>query len=339
MTKWEQITPHLRTTRPHDDVLVISLSNPPYNFLNRAIFDELKQVINSLDTQTTRGVVLTSHLDQVFVTHYSVQEIVDFGNKMPAWMPTPSWLIRTALQVESWSAVLGFRWLTRKTMFAGVADLNLYHEVTHLIRSKPQVFVAAINGLCYGGGCEFALACDYRVVIDTDSAIMGQLESLIGLIPGGGGTQFLSRALGTAKALELCLEGKSITPAEALELGLVNKVVAKNKLEAEAVELARHISRRSPFATQAIKDSVHTGSSLSFQQGLLREKTWFARAALVPESQQAMAKYIDHLNTAKPQTQEDFESIMLPFQQGLFHDFTPGSARRDAQAYATSKHD
>ncbi|MDF5807542.1 enoyl-CoA hydratase/isomerase family protein [Pseudomonas aeruginosa] len=118
----------------------------------------------------------------------------------------------------------GARKLLRRTLLAGVADMNLFHEVTAHMRRMDKVFIAAINGLALGGGCELALACDLRLMAEDDQVerFLGQPEVLIGLIPGGGGTQMLARSLGVARALELCLEGQLLEPRQALALGLVN---------------------------------------------------------------------------------------------------------------------
>ncbi|GAC77541.1 enoyl-coa hydratase [Moesziomyces antarcticus T-34] len=334
MADWEQVTPHLQTRRPQEDILIIRLVNEPYNFLNRQCFDELNGIIAPLDIKTTRAVILTGGVEDIFVTHYDVDEIIDFGLSVPSWLPAPPVLLRAALRFESLIASLGLRSLTRKTLFAGLADLNLYKEVCNLFRSKPQVFIAAINGLCFGGGCEFALACDYRILIDTDRPVMGQVESLIGLIPGGGGTQFFSRTLGTAKALELCLEGKTLTSSEALALGLVNRVSRAEDLLDTAVGVAKHLARRSPYAIQAIKDSIHVGGSMTLSEGLLREQGWFGGAALVAETHEAMKKYTRMIKEERPRFLADFDDYMQPLANGSFFDFSPGSARSASSAKA-----
>ncbi|TKY91060.1 hypothetical protein EX895_001059 [Sporisorium graminicola] len=156
---------------------------------------------------------------------------------------------------------------------------------------------------------------------------MGQIESLIGLIPGGGGTQFLSRTLGTAKALELCLEGKTLSSTEALQLGLVNRVTPAEDLLPTAIDVAKSLARRSPYAIQAIKDSIHVGGSQSLSEGLLREQGWFGGAVLVEETHEAMKKYTRSIQEERPQSPEDFEQYLQPLGNGTFFDFTPGSAR------------
>ncbi|GAC98254.1 enoyl-CoA hydratase [Pseudozyma hubeiensis SY62] len=327
MADWEQVSLRLRTRRPQADILIISLVNGPYNFLDRQCFDELNAIIAPLDIKTTRAVILTGGVKDIFVLHYNVDEIIDFGLSVPSWLPTPPFMLRAALRLESMIASLGLRFLVRKTLFAGVADLNLYKEVCNLFRSKPQVFIAAINGACFAGGCEFALACDYRVLIDTQTPVMGQIESLIGLIPGGGGTQFFSRTLGTAKALELCLEGKTLNSSEALELGLVNRVTPAEDLLPTAIEVAQRLARRSPYVIQAIKDSIHIGSSLTLSDGLLREQGWFGGAALMAETHEAMKKYARLIEEERPHTLDDFQDYLQPFANGTFFDFTPGSAK------------
>lgn len=131
----------------------------------------------------------------------------------------PAWLTRLLLESESLLRHLpGARKLLRRTLLAGVADMNLFHEVTAHMRRMDKVFIAAINGLALGGGCELALACDLRLMAEDDQVerFLGQPEVLIGLIPGGGGTQMLARSLGVARALELCLKGNCWSRARPL---------------------------------------------------------------------------------------------------------------------------
>lgn len=331
-TGWLRLSPHLKTRRPSPRVLIIAISNPPYNLLNGDILSELRRVLLALHPKATGAVILTSAIDDIFISHYSVEEILSFSRLVPFQPPTS--VIRGLLGFESWAAWAGFRGLTRRTPLAPLAHLNLYHEVIELLRSIPQVTIAAINGRAFGGGCELALACDYRIMVDTPQegrpgvrgSGFGQPEITLGLTPGGGGTQMLARIVGPAKALDLCLSGRLLPATEALELGLINQVVSREKLMSEAAEMAKKFSRRSPLAVACIKDAIHVGATMPMIDGMRREQGNFGTAALGSEANVAMAMYLRSIDTmlGPKSSTEDYQPLM----DGTFLDMTPGGAKK-----------
>lgn len=233
----------------------------------------------------------------------------------------PAWLTRLLLESESLLRHLpGARKLLRHTLLAGVADMNLFHEVTAHMRRMDKVFIAAINGLALGGGCELALACDLRLMAEDDQVerFLGQPEVLIGLIPGGGGTQMLARSLGVAKALELCLEGQLLEPRQALALGLVNGLAPAEGLLEAADALAQRLSRRSPQAVHLIKRSIYQAASRDWTEGMASEKAGFLSAASQGNTRRAMREYIERVRTI---TREE-----RPFRRADFDDLTEGNA-------------
>lgn len=134
---------------------------------------------------------------------------------------------------------------------------------------KP--LIAAINGLALGGGLELALACDIRIA--SENARFGQPEVLIGLIPGGGGTQRLPRLIPGCKAAEMLLMGRAIDAQEAYRIGLVNTVVPLEKLMSTAREWAEEICRAAPLAVRAAKEAMIRGMGLTLEEGLKLENT------------------------------------------------------------------
>jgi len=138
----------------------------------------------------------------------------------------------------------------------------------HLPLWKPTI--AAINGHCYGGGLELALACDLRVA--AEGARLGLLECKWGIIPGQGGTQRLPRAVPLAVALEMILSAKRIDAARAYEVGLVNRVASQTELLPVAFELAERICANAPLAVRAAKEAVHRGLDLPLEEGLRLEQ-------------------------------------------------------------------
>src|SRR5207253_4407249 len=133
--------------------------------------------------------------------------------------------------------------------------------------TKPTI--AAIRGYCVGGGLEMALACDLRVA--AEDAKLGLTEVKRGLIPGAGGTQRLTRAVGITKALEICLTGDTVTGSEAQRLGLVNAAVPANRVLQAAEDLANRILQGAPMSVAFIKEAIKKGVELPLEEGLRLE--------------------------------------------------------------------
>ena len=135
-------------------------------------------------------------------------------------------------------------------------DVMTARSLFTAVDTFPKPVIAMINGFCLGGGCEFALSCDIRVASET--ARFGQPEINLGIIPGGGGTQRLTRLVGEGKAMELILTGDMIDAQHAYNLGLVNLVVPAADLEAKTMEMANRIAEKSPIALRMAKEAVKT---------------------------------------------------------------------------------
>ncbi|WP_070330111.1 enoyl-CoA hydratase/isomerase family protein [Pseudomonas aeruginosa] len=310
---------HLRIEQ-RGRVLQVLLDNPPANFLTTAVMQELADLLEDLEQRQDIGaVILSGAADGVFLTHFDVDEIE--RAVAPITFSMPAWLTRLLLESESLLRHLpGARKLLRRTLLAGVADMNLFHEVTAHMRRMDKVFIAAINGLALGGGCELALACDLRLMAEDDQVerFLGQPEVLIGLIPGGGGTQMLARSLGVARALELCLEGQLLEPRQALALGLVNGLAPAEELLEAADALAQRLSRRSPQAVRLIKRSIYQAASRDWTEGMASEQAGFLSAASQGNTRRAMREYIERVRTIVREER--------PFRRADFDDLTEGNA-------------
>ncbi|EOG5620441.1 TPA: enoyl-CoA hydratase/isomerase family protein [Pseudomonas aeruginosa] len=310
---------HLRIEQ-RGRILQVLLDNPPANFLTTAVMQELADLLEDLEQRQDIGaVILSGAADGVFLTHFDVDEIE--RAVAPITFSMPAWLTRLLLESESLLRHLpGARKLLRRTLLAGVADMNLFHEVTAHMRRMDKVFIAAINGLALGGGCELALACDLRLMAEDDQVerFLGQPEVLIGLIPGGGGTQMLARSLGVARALELCLEGQLLEPRQALALGLVNGLAPAEELLEAADALAQRLSRRSPQAVRLIKRSIYQAASRDWTEGMASEKAGFLSAASQGNTRRAMREYIERVRTIVREER--------PFRRADFDDLTEGNA-------------
>src|SRR3989441_8507634 len=144
------------------------------------------------------------------------------------------------------------------------------------IERTAKPILAMINGYCFGGGLELAMACDVRIA--SDRATLGQTEINIGIIPGGGGSQRLPRLVGLGNALKLTLTGDRIDATEALRVGLVDEVVPHARLEQRTFEIADRIASRSALAVRLAKAAVRAPPSMPLNQGLPYEQSLFPLA-------------------------------------------------------------
>jgi len=157
---------------------------------------------------------------------------------------------------------------------AGSSAIDLYYqrrvERWDAIRSLWTPLVAAVSGFCLGGGCELAMSCD--LIVASETAQFGQPETSLGIIPGAGGTQRLTRAVGKALAMDVILSGRRLTAQEALAAGLVSRVVAREAWLEEPKRLAREIAAKGPVATRLAKESVNRAYETTLQAGLEAER-------------------------------------------------------------------
>jgi enoyl-CoA hydratase len=152
--------------------------------------------------------------------------------------------------------------------------IDLYYqrrvERWDAIRSLWTPLVAAVSGFCLGGGCELAMSCD--LIVASETAQFGQPETTLGIIPGAGGTQRLSRAVGKALAMDVILSGRRLTADEALRAGLVSRVVAREAWLDEAKRVARDIAAKGPVATRLAKECVDRAYETTLQAGVEAER-------------------------------------------------------------------
>jgi len=174
-----------------------------------------------------------------------------------------------------------------------VTQRNLFYEKTFFnsIDTFPKPVIAMINGFCLGGGCELALACDIRLA--SEKARFGQPEINLGIIPGGGGTQRLTRLVGEGKSMEIILTGDMIDAPTALQLGLVNHVFSAEELEAKTMEMANKIAEKSPIALQMAKEAVKLASRSNLDEGLRREVDLFAICFSTADKQEGVAAFLE----------------------------------------------
>ncbi len=163
----------------------------------------------------------------------------------------------------------------------------IFARITHL--NKP--IIAAVSGWALGGGCEIALSCD--MIVASDNAKFGQPEITLGVVPGAGGTQRLTRAVGKAVAMEMILNNRTLSANEALQYGLVNRVFPTGRCLDEAITLAQAISSRAPLAVRLAKKLINLSYERSLSEGLRQERQEFYRLFSTDDQKEGMNAFIE----------------------------------------------
>jgi enoyl-CoA hydratase/carnithine racemase len=238
-----------------DGIGTIRLARPPMNALNTQVQEELRAAATeAAENPDVRAVVVWGG-ERVFAAGADIKEFVD----------------TTYAQMAARAAALS-------GAFDAVARI-------------PKPVVAAITGYALGGGCELALACDWRVV--AQEARLGQPEIRLGLIPGAGGTQRLARLVGPARAKDLIFSGRMVRADEALRIGLADRVVPAAEVYATAVELVRAYTRGPALALRAAKLAVDGGLGMDLASGLAWESQLFAGLFATEDMREGTAAFID----------------------------------------------
>lgn len=285
----------LLETERRGRVLLVQIDHPPHNFMTGKMVRELEALVRSLDGDRSIGaVVITGKPDDLYITHYDVGEIL--AGVRRAGIAAPPWLTALVLRIAGVVRRLpGLRSITERTPLAAVFELYRIHDLFVAMNRSDKVFIAAINGPATGGGCEISLACDLRYMASSEIAI-GLPEMTVDFNPGAGGTQRLPRLIGTGRAMEMMLEGRTLSPREALDVGLVQAVVPPEQIKEAAVRTGERLARRSPEAIRSLKRAVYEGGSMKLARGLGIERKWFMVASATEASKlkmEAMARQVE----------------------------------------------
>jgi enoyl-CoA hydratase len=215
---------------------IITLNRPQVlNALNQALMHEVADAMEAFDRDSAIRCIILTGSDRAFAAGADVREFAD---------ATPVDMVQS-YRFQQWER----------------------------IRRIGKPLIAAVNGYAFGGGCELAMACD--IIIASETARFGQPEIRLGLIPGAGGTQRLTRAIGKSRAMELILTGQSITAEEACARGLVSRVVPREILFDEAKRVAREIAAQPPVAVRLAKEAVLQAFETTLAGGMAFEMKCF----------------------------------------------------------------
>ena len=265
-------------------VAIAVLANPPRHTMTAQTVAELAAVAAAVDADPgVRALLLTGGGDGVFVAHYEVGELAAIAEHNVARAEGG------ASSEPAPAEASGSR--PARSARSRPVELHPLHRVLLRLESLRAVTIAALNGNAAGGGCELALACDFRLMADGPFHI-GLPETSVGIIPGAGGTQRMARMLGTARTLDLVLHGSLLAPAEALAIGLVHRVLPAEGFRSEALDFAAHLAGRAPLALAAAKQAIRRGVGLPLEEGLALEQRCFERTMASRDAAGAMRAFL-----------------------------------------------
>jgi enoyl-CoA hydratase len=239
--------------RREDGVAVVTLHNGKVNALSGAVVARLHEIAGDLAADPPGAVVVTGG-ERIFAAGADISE---FGGADEA-----------------------------------VGITGRIHAALDALAALPRFVIAAVSGYALGGGCELALACDYRIA--GEKAVFGQPEILLGTIPGGGGTQRLARLVGPSRAKEICLTGRQVQVDEALRIGLVDEVVPNEELHERALDLAAQCARGAVLSQGFAKQAIDSGLSLPLAEGLRVEQELFVESFRTNDSQVGVKSFLEH---------------------------------------------
>jgi enoyl-CoA hydratase/carnithine racemase len=239
--------------RRDDGVAVVTLNSPKVNALSQAMLARIHEIAQELTANPAGAVVITGG-DRLFAAG---ADITEFGG------PTEATTIG-----------------------------NGFHTALDAVAAIPSFVIAAVSGYALGGGCELAMACDYRIA--SEKAVFGQPEILLGIIPGGGGTQRLPRLVGVSRAKEIMLTGRQVSATEALSIGLADEIVAPDQLMNRALELASSLASGAVVAQRLIKSLVDKGVETDLASGLSLEKDGFTEVFHSDDSQIGVTSFLQN---------------------------------------------
>lgn len=250
---------HLRIV-DEGQIVTCYLSNPPTHTLTAEGVIEIHKFLDIMEAKKDlRVLAFTGDDDEVFIKHYEVGELAETAEKN----------------------------LNKTQVNSDPKELHGFHRMLLRLRDLNAIVIAGINGNTAGGGCEFSLGCDLRIMSDGDYKI-GLPETSVGILPGGGGTQRLARLIGASRALDLILHARLLTPHEAESFGIINKIIPHKNFHEGLNHYCQDIANRAPIALSQVKKIIHKGLDMTLEEGLLLEQKAFDITMNSEDAAQAM---------------------------------------------------
>lgn len=297
---------HLETlvVEQNDRVLTARVVAPPFNYMTAQMHRDLDALTRAVDDDESVGaVVVTGGVDKRYITHFDIADILAAADR--ANRPLSENTLRSiAHGIDALTALPGVEAALENSPLAGMLDINRFVNVVLRIMRSPVVYIGAINGPCGGGGLELSVCFDVRLAADDDAVGFILPELLIGLTTTVGG-QRLAQLIGPDRALEMLLEGRMYTAREALDMGLVRRLVAPDDLIPIAEEIAARYARRNRTTVGVQKRILNEDCALPPAESLRREASANAAGILSGPAPHALREWVTR------QRRGDGDSVFL----------------------------
>lgn len=241
-------------TRTEGRVGLIQINRPKaLNALNRELMEEMISMLETYDADADVGCIVITGNERAFAAGADIKQMAS----------------------------------------ASVVDMldNPFINYWDRLQRVSKPIIAAVSGFAFGGGCELAMACD--MIVASESALFGQPEINLGIMPGAGGTQRMTRAVGKALAMEIVLNDRRLSAAEAERFGLVNRVVPKESYLSEAIKLGNQIADRAPVAIRIAKEAINAVYEMPLQAGLAHERRLFYMLFATEDQKEGMDAFVN----------------------------------------------
>lgn len=239
-----------------DNIAIININRPrALNALNSNVLKELDKVLDRVNLDRIRALIITGSGDKSFVAGADISE------------------------------------MHKLTKAEGEVFGKRGNDVFRKLETFPIPVIAAVNGYALGGGCELAMSCDIRIC--SENAVFGQPETGLGITPGFGGTQRLARLISVGKAKEMIYTARNIKSEEAYRIGLVNGVYPQEELMEQALKMASNIAKNAPIAVRAAKKAINEGLDADMNSAVKIEEVLFGSCFETEDQQEGMAAFLE----------------------------------------------
>lgn len=283
-------------------VLTVRFNNPPRHYFDMQMSLELDALTRKLRRDSSVGAIVFTGQDSTYLTHFDVPELLfnaeaapfRFGYREARAMSAG---VRLACKSRRAERILG------RTPARDLVNVARIYGSLQRLNELDKVAITAINGLAFGMGCVFALACDIRLMAEDQH--IGLPETGLGMLAAAGGTQRLVRTIGAGRALEMLIDGHWLDTNQAVELGLVHRALPPDELVAEATNLAERLARRSSILNREIKRMIHDAGSRTFARATAMEAASLVRTMSTSDARRSLAHYNQWLGNHSPPTDGD----------------------------------
>lgn len=309
------------STHQSGRVLTVTIHNPPRNFFDEQMSVEFDELTRKLMHDDSVGAVVFTGYDTTYMTHFDVSDLLRGSRSTPFPVPYRGARVAAATTRVLGRSLVGDRVL-RRTPARDLMIMTRTYAALDRLNRMDKVVITAINGLAFGMGCVFALACDLRFM--SQDCEIGLTESNLDMLGAAGGTQRMIRMIGAGRAMELLLDGRGLSAVDAEQVGLVHRALPAAELHGHARSVAERLSRRSPVINREIKRVVYDAGTRRLSTAMRGEAASLITTLTSHQAERSMTRYLHALRSYDPLTDIDVKNSL----SALHIDGVPGGPHK-----------